>query len=281
MRKLAEILIGGQIAIALIVTLITAYVAEVLKGYAPPEVLGAAFLVTWLVYASDRYFKHREDETGAADDLSPARYIERHRRMFQGLFAVAALALIGLVVYEPQVLWGLTWGLGWGLAYTVELPLLKRRLKAIPYLKAIYVATVVVTTPLALMGALPANVAQASLIIGFTLLMILNAILCDLKDREGDRAAGIRTFANCTSKPVVVIGVQVLCIVAGVTLLGVVGVNRFTAALAASALALALAASRFYGQTEAPNWYYFLVIDGILVLPWGLLHIMSLINLAA
>lgn len=243
-----------------------AFLSEVLKGRLDRPALAALLIVTWMVYAFDRYVVHPEDLAQAPSDLHLLRYARRHRNLFAWMFAAALLGGVALICGRRQLLAGFLWGALLGAAYVVDVPFVGTRLKSVPYLKTLYVPFVYISTTILLLGALPDGRRQWRLVAGFTLLFALNTIICDLKDRENDRLAGIKTLANLFPAATVVAGAQVLCALLGWTFWSAGG--NLERALAAGSWGLGATLFRFYPAANVPVWYYFFVIDGAMGLPW-------------
>ncbi|MBI4371158.1 MAG: hypothetical protein HY552_02555 [Elusimicrobia bacterium] len=243
-----------------------AYLSEALTGRFDGPAMTALLVVTWLVYAFDRYVVHPEDQAAAAADLHVLRYARRHRKRFERMFAAALLGAAALACFQPRLLAGLLWGALLGAAYVVDVPLLGTRLKSVPYLKTLYVPFVYVSTVVLLLGRLPNGRREWSLTAGFLALVALNTVACDLKDRESDRRAGIRTIANRFPAVRVAAAAQALCVLLGWTFWSLGG--SLEKALAGGSWVLGAVLVRFYAASAVPTWYYFVVIDGALTLPW-------------
>lgn len=179
------------------------------------------------------YTRDRLDEQEQAGDAAtmPVRtaWMQRHRRALRGWASGCALLALGLIAMRPAMIPPLLAGLAFALTYTVRwIPWRGRRLawKQLPAMKMPYVAAL--WTLLTIIA--PATVAGQGrsamtwlLAAAVCLLIMTQVLLNDLRDIEGDRAAGT------ASLPVLVGG-------RAARLLGL------GAALIAAALALRLAA---------------------------------------
>ncbi|MDE2038503.1 MAG: hypothetical protein KGO96_03180 [Elusimicrobia bacterium] len=260
-----------QFLVAAEIVFLGGYLGQALTNRVDGPALLALLLAGWAAYAFDRWVIHPEDQAAAGADLRLLRYASRHRRLFAGMFAAAFLATAALLWNWPSLAAGFFFGGALTAAYVLDLPLLGRRMKSIPYLKSFYVPSVVVGTSLLLLGVLPRGAGQWRLAGGVWTLVALNTVLFDFKDRENDRRAGIVTLANRFSPARVAAACQALSLLLGAWFWSLRAAPE--RALALALLALGAAILRFYGRARVPIWYYLLFVDGVVVLPWIFLEL--------
>lgn len=153
---------------------------------------------TFGLYQIDRGFlSSREDLQN-----KPARveWVRKHRRFLWISTIIAALAAaVGASQLRLQTLAGLAAVTIVGASYTIAWPPGRRRLKDIPFAKALVVGLVwsFSTVMLPVVEAGRACDRLACLLFAYRFLWLLpNLILSNWHDREGDRNAGLRTFAS-------------------------------------------------------------------------------------
>lgn len=146
------------------------------------------------------YTRDRLEEEGHASDAAtmPERtaWVQRHARALTWLVRLAFLAAFPLIALRPAALAPLLAGVGFALSYTVRwLPWRGQRVgwKHLPGLKMPFVAllwtVLTVLTPAAVYGVLwEAQTGWLALLV--VLLIMLQILLNDLRDIEGDRAEG-------------------------------------------------------------------------------------------
>ena len=190
------------LASALFATGFQPYASLALTGQIDPVASSSMLLFVWKMYLLDRLKTNPEDDHDGAGNA--AAFARRHRAGCWTLFAVLALAQAWLVVRQPWLARSIALSLAVSVLYLVRLPLLKRRVKEIPYLKCFYlsaVALVIVAwfTP-GLGAAAPGRVVAVAAIC--FLLYFLNFSLYDVKDLEGDARANLRTLAGAVPLPI-------------------------------------------------------------------------------
>jgi 4-hydroxybenzoate polyprenyltransferase len=180
------------------------------------------------------------------------------------------LTWAGVVVLVLWPLWMENWGLLLltGLALPVSLsysfPLMGPRLKDVPVVKTLFAPLVVLTAVLAppvMLDRLPVN--RALLLAAgwsWTLLMF-NMVLCDLRDMEGDRAAGTKSLPVLLGKERTQ-GLLWALIAGGALCAAIRGWPILAAATVAALSPLAMAARR--RRSEA---FYEWLAEGTLFLP--------------
>src|ERR1017187_318660 len=123
------------------ITLLGAYLCEVLGGHPNLSALSGLLVTASFVYALDRFVLHPED---------PAD-VRQSRPLFGWMLAIAALAQAALAAAVPKLAWGIVWGDLFGSAYALRFPVWRCRLKAVPFLKTAYTPFVIVSTTLLLL----------------------------------------------------------------------------------------------------------------------------------
>lgn len=194
------------------------YVASFAQGVAcEPVAIAIMFLVGFSVYNLNRKTDEAEDAVNRADRFFFTKKFEKH--LFVSALAAYAAAIglaacFGLlsvvVVLVPLVS---------GILYSIPcLPRLTgyRRLKEIPVVKNLVVGIAWGSTltfiPLVLTGS-PAGMATFVTLVFFSTYAFIASTLPDIRDREGDAQAGIRTI------PVVLGEERTIRILAGLNLL--------------------------------------------------------------
>ncbi len=269
LRRLITFAVRFNLVIAATLALQGAYLDAVMGGAGSgPSTLAALALCVWFVYTLDRFVVHPEDQAGAGVDIHVARYIRRHQLLFAALLVAAVATQIALVVATPRLFWGLAWGDLLGATYILQFPYLPCRLKSVPYLKAVYVPAVAISTMLLLIGKQPTSLAQWVIVAGVFVVFVLNTTICDVKDIEADRSAGIRTIVNRFQLT------RVLCTVQAIALAALTGVlvlawhDPHSWAIALTLVGFAAVVSRLHVQPLPGVLFYFLVVDGMNGLPW-------------
>jgi hypothetical protein len=255
-----------QLFIAAYLAAVCAYLSASFDGSIDRPAVAVTFLTSWQAYAADRFIIHPEDAAGTDEDLDRVRFLRRHPFVFRVLFLLSLALEAWLVATVPWVAGGLCLGIGLGLLYVVDLPLLRKRLKCVPYAKAFYVPFAAVATMLLLLGRFPADGPTALRVLGVYLLMGLNVVVFDIKDRESDLRAGIRTLANALGARSVVRAVQLACLLTGAGLI-LLDPRAVTVALGLSFWSFSGLLRGLSPATERSGRFYFCLLDLGLAFP--------------
>jgi hypothetical protein len=269
--------IGCQVLIATYFAAACAYLDAAIAGSPAGPAIAATFLISWQVYTADRFAVHPEDLTRDDEDLDRVRFLRRHRGVCRILVVASLVAEGVLLIGRPQLVWGFGIGLGLGILYVVEIPLLRRRIKCVPYAKTVYVPLVAVATMLLLLERFPRDRFEAVAAGGMYLLIALNTVVFDIKDRESDRRARIRTLANALDVRAAIAVVQTACLLVGAT----VAVLDPRAPGVALTLAFCTFAALVGGVTAPRQWssrFYFGLLDASLALPALFLAVIRLVG---
>jgi len=266
LTSLLQLAIRFHIVVAGTCSIIGAYLSIALTGRVDPLAVVALWLCAWFSYTFDRYVVHPEDRSDASEVLNLAGYVRRNRQLFAALLGAALLAQIGLVILQPRLLWGLAWGDLLGIAYVVRLPFLPSRLKTVPYLKVAYVPGAIVSTMLVLIGYPPANVAEYAIVAGVITVLSLSTLICDFKDIDADRLAGIKTIANTFDTVVVIRAVQAIAITLGLVMLSLREPNAI--GVTVTLVGFAVLAEALRSRRHLPATFYFVVVDALTGMPW-------------
>jgi len=140
-------------------------------------------VLVWSVYLADRM-------SGGPEDRGLARWPVRHPVLAKMLLCSLVGVIAGLVAAQPELL-PATLGLGLlGCGYFLRVPLLGRRFKDIPGTKSLFLALNLCAGTV-LLGGAPIGAGVASL----GLILHANTTVYDLRDRERDAQAGVKTLA--------------------------------------------------------------------------------------
>ena len=189
------------LASALFVTGFQPFASLALTGKIDPVASCSMLLFVWKMYLLDRLQTNPEDDHEG--EANAAAFVRRHRAGCWTLFGVLALAQAWLVVGQPDLLRSIVLSLAVSVLYLVRLPLLKRRVKEIPYLKCFYLSAAGLAVGASfthgLGAAAPGRIVEVAGIC--FLLYFLNFSLYDIKDLEGDAKANLRTLAGLVPLP--------------------------------------------------------------------------------
>ena len=160
------------------------------------EAFAACVCFVWAMYLVDRLGSHPEDEGG--DSASAAADVKKHRPLWIGLLAALIVAELWLIARTPRFGLSVLVSLLVSIGYVLPLPLLGRRVKEIPYMKALFLPMSMVVIPATFVdpAAWPAPERAAPVVAVVWLVLFVNSTLYDLKDVTRDRAAGIKTLAG-------------------------------------------------------------------------------------
>jgi 4-hydroxybenzoate polyprenyltransferase len=249
------------------ITLLGAYLCEVLGGHPNLSALSGLLVTASFVYALDRFVLHPED---------PAD-VRQSRPLFGWMLAIAALAQAALAAAVPKLAWGIVWGDLFGSAYALRFPVWRCRLKAVPFLKTAYTPFVIVSTTLLLLRAYPHSAAEWAIVVGAMVLCSLDTVLCDMKDIPSDRQAGIKTVANVLGAHAAIRLVQLIAALTAIGLLTLASLDRRTVPLAASFCCLACFAAL---PSTKSSWPYLLGVECIACSPLFFQHTLAYIKVA-
>ncbi len=269
-KQLGVLAVRFHLVIATACTAQGAYLGTAITGKVDLSALAALWLCAWFVYTLDRFVVHPEDQAGAATDLHVLRYARRHRRLFWGLLIAAVLAQGVLGAFTPRLTVGLVWGDLLGSAYILQFPGLPFRLKRVPYFKVVYVPVVAVSTELLLVGQWHLSVAQGAAVVGVLMICVLNTAVCDIKDIDADRTAGIRTLANTWGRADVLRAAQLVAICVALALSGLARMDFHVIATAVTLLVLAAVMGVLRVRAQVPAAFYLVLLDGLIGAPWPL-----------
>jgi hypothetical protein len=221
-RAMARLGFHSGLASALFVSAFQPFIALAVTGAVRPAWTAAMFLFVWTMYLADRLKLHPEDDHEA--DGNAAAFVRRHQRAVWILFALLVAAQGVLVAVDPALVRPIALATLISLLYLVRLPLVRRRVKEIAYLKCFYLAgtallLVALFTP-GLAGALDG--AGGALLAACFSLYFLNFSLFDAKDVEADRRANIRSLAGAVPLGIFLraqIGASLLTLLAALWLL--------------------------------------------------------------
>lgn len=196
-----NILIAGSAAGWVVVTLR----ALALPSDAGPIVL--AFMLTLAFYTRDR-LDERERQADRLTMPERAAWVQQHATVLKRVMWAGSLSAAGLVIVRPAALPPLLAGLGLALSYTVRwLPWRGQRVgwKHLPGMKMPLVAAlwslVTVLTPAAIYGRVWHSDTW-QLAGAVCALIMVQILLNDLRDVEGDRAAGTLSLPVLLGEPV-------------------------------------------------------------------------------
>ena len=158
------------------------------------EIVAACFGLAG-AYLLDRAKSGVED---AESTFSVAVAGREYATLLKGVFGVACAVVAACGVERPHVRWAAVRALGGFYFYAVPLPLVGRRIKEIfPGSKALFVATLQTWWPFAMCDAWDAAIATRADLVGCLFAsFVMATCFMDIKDIEGDRAAGVVTIAN-------------------------------------------------------------------------------------
>ncbi len=234
------------------------------------RIVALAASATMLVYLLDRLA-----EASPEDSLNvPERrhWIDSHRPLLLTEFVGASLCSVVLLFYlRPQTLaLGATLAL-LALAYVVPLGPQRWRIKELPATKAVWIALVWASASV----LIPAVEAGTELsgpvwtLAGHHFLMVFAAaVICDLRDIQGDRSCGINTLPVLVgSRTSQIVCVGCLATAAGWISVGVIVGELDSRLLALLLPDLALMALSARNDAIADTLYYGILVDGALGLP--------------
>jgi len=176
-----------------------------------PSIMGMA-LLTWQIYSLDRWIQYPEDQGSLALPWRSLRLQFSQRKKMAGFLALSVIVEL-LVIYFYSSTWkGFLVGNLLGLSYLIEIPLFRKRIKMIPFLKAFYIPFTILVTLFTFLEVWPRSISEWKLVFFSYLLCFFNVIIFDLKDRKQDQENKITTFANFFSKKGLIVGVQIACL---------------------------------------------------------------------
>ena len=153
-------------------------------------------VLCWQVYTVDRLLPHPEDRTEKTNKLHPTNFINQNQKLI--LFFLIASFLVELIciLFDTNLIFELMIGFVVCAAYSFELPLLKKRIKSIPFAKNFYVAFSKVILAYLITETVPEITRHPWTCITLYIIALISEIMLDFKDRDSDAIAGIKTFAN-------------------------------------------------------------------------------------
>lgn len=240
------------------------FVSLLLKGTFDWIASLSLFILSWQVYVGDRFLIHPEDSQQTELALDNSRFVRRHRKVFAVGLILSAVAQIALSSAKPMILPALAINAILSLAYIVNIPLLNRRAKTIPYIKAFYVSATYLITTVCYAFVIPSGYKQWGILSLLLLLCAGNIAAFDIKDRDNDRKAGIKTFATLLHPKQLISLETIIAVVFGASLFWSTN-DAFIRSLSFSFFAYALLLSRLFFVFSID--YLFIVIDGALSLP--------------
>jgi 4-hydroxybenzoate polyprenyltransferase len=146
-----------------------------------------------MMYLVDRLKPSPEDR--ASGGTSAGSFVHARLRTFAALLAATLATLIVCCVLRPSLLIAIAISLAISLPYVLPIPGLGRRVKELPGCKPLYLGllTTTITSSFAwLDGGRPTPIG----VFAVAATMLVNAALCDLKDVDADRRAGLRSLAS-------------------------------------------------------------------------------------
>lgn len=158
----------------------------------------------WQVYTVDRLLPHPEDRTIKTNKLHPTNFVKQHRSLILFLFIASFLIDLLCILLDRNLIFGLGIGFIVCAVYSFELPLLKKRIKSIPFVKNFYVAFFKVILPYFMTETSSEITRHPYTFITLYIIIFVSEIMLDLKDRDSDYIAGIKTFANVLSLSAIV-----------------------------------------------------------------------------
>ena len=191
LSSLLELLTSTSIFIALNASIVAAF-SSLLYGLEPePKILLIAFLATFSVYNLNRA------TDGAEDSINRPRAASRKPIFFLVPSIIAsALCLLLSASVGPQALGVIVTSFTASILYSFKLSPSTPRLKEILGLKSVLVAFSWGFTG-ALLPASCQAVDAVKIGLAFTYIFVqilVNTILCDVRDMDGDRASGVNTL---------------------------------------------------------------------------------------
>lgn len=191
LSSLLELLTSTSIFIALNASLVAAF-SSLLYGLEPePKILLIAFLATFSVYNLNRA------TDGAEDSINRPRAASRKPLFFLVPSILAsALCLLLSASVGPQALVVIVTSFTASILYSFKLSPSTPRLKEILGLKSVLVAFSWGFTG-ALLPASSQVVDAVKIVLAFTYIFVqilVNTILCDVRDMDGDRTSGVNTL---------------------------------------------------------------------------------------
>lgn len=240
------------------------FVSLLLKGTFDWIASLSLFILSWQVYVGDRFLIHPEDSQQTELALDNSRFVRRHRNAFAAGLVLSVVAQVALSSVRPMILPALAINAVLSLAYIVNVPLLNRRAKTIPYIKAFYVSATYLITTVCYAFVIPSGHRQWGILALLLLLCTGNIAAFDIKDRENDRKAGIKTFATLLSSKQLLALEMILAGFFGAGLFLFTN-DAFIRSLSLSFFAYALLLGRLFFAFSID--YLFIVIDAAFSLP--------------
>ena len=191
LSSLLEVLTSTSIFLALNASMVVAF-SSLLYGFeASPTILLIAFLATFAVYNMNKA------TDSAEDSINRPRSVSRNALIFLVPSMIAStLCLLLCASVGAQVLMVIVTSFTASILYSFKLSPSIPRLKEILGLKSVVVAFSWGFTG-ALLPASSRAVNPVKIVLAFTYIFIqilVNTVLCDVRDMEGDRASGVITF---------------------------------------------------------------------------------------
>lgn len=153
----------------------------------------------WQVYTVDRLLPHQEDRTEKTNKLHPTNFINQNQRIILFFLITSFLVDLLCILLEKNLIFVLMIGFVFSAAYSFELPLLQKRIKTIPFAKNFYVAFAKIFIAYLISETLPEIIRDPWTFIILYIIVFNSEMILDLKDRDSDAIAEIKTFANVFS----------------------------------------------------------------------------------
>ncbi|MDO8519488.1 MAG: UbiA family prenyltransferase [Deltaproteobacteria bacterium] len=189
-------LIRSNLWPALTLSALVAFVILAFHGRIEGLGLGVFFILVWQVFTLDRLIIHPEDQKKADADLNIALFVSLHPLPFIAGLIASTVVLIAFCFIKPVLFTGYLFVILCSVLYIFPLPIIKKRLKQIAFLKSFYVPFAVFVSSLLLTETTPQGNQDLLICLLIYFLFLLNAALFDIKDVKEDTASGIKTFAS-------------------------------------------------------------------------------------
>ncbi len=198
------------------------------------------FLITFAIYLGDHASGSKEDLLNNPDRAILAKYPAKHIAILAYVIAIIIVVVTDLSKLPYAIVPGIA-----GAVYTMRIGSI--RPKDLPGMK-----TLIVTTSTAICRGGLVGGAEWLYVLVF-LVMIIDTVLCDLRDIEGDRISDVRTI------PVMLDRSRTLAILA------VIDIGLFALCPIVAAIGLGLI---WYFRKERNNLSYDLWVDGWMLWAW-------------
>lgn len=207
---LIKVFVRSQLYIAFQVALFSYYFTVQILHVHDLLITVFVFLSSWFVYVLDRLIPSVEDDLSLSQQH---RFVIEYRLIFVGLMVAS---VVGSAILSS--IWGWKYFLGYAggislsLFYALPIPVIRKRIKDIPFMKIVYVPSVYLATITLMLDQIPWHLYWSQHSILYLSYILLGFVVFDLKDRNEDLQAGVQTIANSFSTRVFLNGLMMISV---------------------------------------------------------------------